>query len=92
MRSRKGIWESGYFYHKKKKNWWRREERKRLLAIYVSIKRRVEGTCNGSVNYKTREIFVKFVNLPNELKPEVYESIINPISYHMYLDLYHMCQ
>lgn len=41
---------------------------------------------------KQRKFFVKFLNLPHQLKPEVYESIINPISYHMYLDLYHWCQ
>jgi len=62
-------------------------------ASYICLNQKKGwSTCNGSVNYKTMEIFVKFVNLPNELKPEVYESIINPISYHMYLDLYHMCQ
>lgn len=69
-----------------------KKERKRRVCVNETEESCVVAHVMSQLITKQRKFFVKFLNLPHQLNPEVYESIINPISYHMYLDLYHWCQ
>jgi hypothetical protein len=56
----------------KKKNGWRREKETASYIYVTIIDKGYEAHVMGQINNKTREIFVKFVIVAHELKPEVY--------------------